>query len=149
VLFSCFVVAVGAFLYIRHPVTVNRTNAYTLTHPPQAERMNLLMTQAILWCQQGRNGLAAWMTLDRFQKLMRGAAEATLGDVDGVNWAAQTAFLTSSDGREYARKLYNAYQAHVQSLFSEDVKTDRLRLTLLPAPDEPPIYSPDCQSDIC
>ena len=91
VLFSCFVVAVGAFLYILDPVPVNTTDVYTLTHPPQAERMNFVMNQAMRWCQQSRTGLAAWMSLDRFQKLMRGAAEATLGDSGGVNWAVSYA----------------------------------------------------------
>ena len=121
VLFSCFVVAVGAFLYIRRPVAVNSTNVYTLTHPPQAERMNSLMTQAMRWCQPSRVGLAAWMTLDRFQGLMRSAAEATLGDSGGMNWAAQTAFLTSPDGHEYNRKLNSVYQSYVQSLLYSDV----------------------------
>ena len=76
VLLACFVVAVGAFLYIRQPVTVNSTNIYTLTHPPQAERMNFVMTQAMRWCQPSRPGLAAWMTLDRFQKLVESFDES-------------------------------------------------------------------------
>ena len=113
VLFACFVVAVGAFLYIRPPLTVNSTNVYTLSHPPQAERMNFIINQAMRWCQPSRVGLAAWMTLDRFQKLMRGAAEATLGDSGGINWAAQTAFLTSPGGREYNRKLNGVYESHL------------------------------------
>jgi len=117
VLLACFVVAVGAFLYIRQPVTVNSTNIYTLTHPPQAERMNFVMTQAMRWCQPSRPGLAAWMTLDRFQKLMRGVAEASRGDSGGINWAAQTAFLMSPDGLEYNRKLNSVYESHLQSLF--------------------------------
>jgi len=117
VLFACFVVAVGAFLYIRHPVTVNSANVYTLTHPPQAERMNFIMNQAMRWCQPSRADLAARMALDRFQKLMRGTAEATPGDSGGINWAAQTAFLMSPDGREYNRKLNGVYQSYVQTLF--------------------------------
>jgi hypothetical protein len=52
--------------------------------------MNLLMNEALRWCQQYR--------VDRFQKLMSSAAEATLGEYGGANWAAQTAFLQSADG---------------------------------------------------
>jgi hypothetical protein len=123
VLFSCFVVAVGACLYVRPPAVVNSTKIYTLTHPPQAERMNRLMQQAMRWCQQVRVDLVTWMTLPRFQRLMTTAAEATLGESGGINWAAQTAFLMSRDGREYARMLDGVYQAYVQSL-SADAKPE-------------------------
>jgi hypothetical protein len=115
-LFSCFVVAVGAFMFIRPPQALDSANIYNLTHPPQAARMNCLMQQAISWCKQNRPGLEAWMTLDRFQKLMHGVAESTWGMNGGRDWAAQTAFLQSEDGGEYFRKLDRSLKAYVQSL---------------------------------
>jgi hypothetical protein len=113
--------AVGACLYVRPPATINNATIYTLTHPPQAERMNRLMQQAMRWCQQVRGDLVESMTLPRFQRLMTTAAEVTLGESGGMNWAAQTAFLTSPDGREYAQRLDSVYQAYVRSL-SADAK---------------------------
>lgn len=116
VLFSCFVVAVGAYLFVRPPQALDSTNIYKLTHPPQAARMNCLMQQAINWCKHNRPGLEAWMTFDRFKGLMHGVAEATWGMNGGRDWAAQTAFFQSEDGGEYFRKLDRSLKAHVQSL---------------------------------
>jgi hypothetical protein len=116
VLFSCFVVAVGAYMFVRPPQALDSANIYNLTHPPQAARMNCLMQQAISWCKQKRPGLQAWMTLDRFRRLMRAVAEATWGMNGGRDWAAQIAFLQSEDGAEYFRKLDRSLKAYVQSL---------------------------------
>ena len=116
VLFSCFVVAVGAFLFVRPPDALDNARIYKLTHPPQAARMNCLMQQAISWCKQNRPGLEAWMTLDRFQMLMKGVAEATWGMNGGRDWAAQVAFLQSEAGDEYFRELDRSLKAYVQSL---------------------------------
>jgi len=118
VLLSCFVVAVGACLYVLPPATVNSAEIYTRAHPPQAERMNRLMQQAMRWCQQVRADLVAWMMRRRFQELMTSSAETILGD-GGVNWAAQTEFLTSADGREYNQMLDGVYQAYVRSLSAD------------------------------
>lgn len=116
VLFSCFVVAVGAYLFVRPPQALDNANIYKLTHPPQAARMNCLMQQGIGWCKQNRSSLEAWMRLDRFQMLMNGVAEATWGMNGGRDWAAQVAFLQSEAGAEYFRKLDRSLKAYVQSL---------------------------------
>ncbi|MGA2741437.1 MAG: hypothetical protein ABSG65_28885 [Bryobacteraceae bacterium] len=120
VLLSCFVVAVGACLYALPPATVDSAEIYARAHPPQAERMNRLMQQAMRWCQQVRPDLVAWMTPPRFQELMTSSAETILGD-GGMSWAAQTAFLTSTAGREYNQMLDSVCQAYVRSL-SADAK---------------------------
>lgn len=115
-LFSCFVVAVGAYLFVRPPQALNPANIYEVTHPPQAARMNCLMQQAIKWCRQNRPSLETWMTLDRFQKLMNAVAEATWGMNGGTDWAAQTEFLRSEHGVEYFRRLDSRLKAHILSL---------------------------------
>jgi hypothetical protein len=120
VLLSCFVVAVGACLYALPPATVDSAEIYARAHPPQAERMNRLMQQAMRWCQQVPPDLVAWMTPPRFQELMTSSAETILGD-GGMSWAAQTAFLTSTAGREYNQMLDSVCQAYVRSL-SADAK---------------------------
>jgi hypothetical protein len=116
VLFSCFVVAIGAYLFVRPPQALDNVSIYELTHPPQAARMNFLMHQAIFWCKQKRPGLEAWMTLDRFQRLMKGVAEATWGMNGGKDWVQQIEFLRSEDGAEYVRKLDRSLKAYIQSL---------------------------------
>lgn len=115
-LFSCFIAAIAAYLFVRPPAALDHNATYKLTHPPQAARMNCLMQQAISWCKQNRPALVLWMTLGRFQKLMEVVAEATWGANGARSWAAQTAFLQSDEGAEYLEKLDKALKAHVQSL---------------------------------
>ena len=113
VLFSCFVVALGAYLFVRPPITLDSARLYRLTHPPQSARMNSLMHQAIGWCRQNRTALEAWMTPGRFQVLMNGVAEATWGMNGGGDWAAQVAFLQSEEGSEYIRKLGRSLKTYI------------------------------------
>ena len=116
VLLACFVVGVGAFLFVRPPTALDNASIYALTHPPQAARMDYVMRHAIAWCKQNRPGLAARMTRDRFRMLMTAVAEATWGMNGGSDWAAQTAFLLSQEGSEYLKRLDENLKAHVQSL---------------------------------
>lgn len=104
---GCFVVAVGAFFFVRPPIDLARDPIDSLTHPPQAARMDRLMASTIRWCEQYNHGdLAAWMTPDdRFRKLMNGMAVAVWGMNGGVDWAAQTAFLRSEAGSDYMKRL--------------------------------------------
>jgi hypothetical protein len=116
VLLSSFVVAVGAFLFARAPSTVENGRIYKLTHPPQAARMNFIMHSAMNWCKQNRPHLQAYMTLERFQMLMRATEMATWGVNGGTDWAVQTAFLHSDEGARYISKLDECFKAHVRSL---------------------------------
>jgi len=115
-LFSSFVAAVGAFLLVCAPATVDSDRVYKLQHPPQAARMNFVMQYAIRWCTQNRRRLETWTTIARFQMLMSAAAVATWGMNGGRDWGAQTAFLQSSHGSEYVRQLEECVKAHIQSL---------------------------------
>jgi hypothetical protein len=116
VLFSCFVLAVGGFLFARPPVDVIKSNVYTLTHPPQLARLNFAMEAAISWCRQNRPALAVWMTPDRFRRLIRPGAEAIWGVDGGLRWQEQIVFLESTAGKEYFRKLGEGLKRYVVAL---------------------------------
>ena len=116
VLISTFVVAVGAFFFVRPPVALDNASVFDLTHPPQAARMNFVMENVMGWCKQNRPVLSEFMTKDRFNMLMSAAADATWGMNGGRDWGAQIAFLLSHDGSEYFKKLAECVKAHVCSL---------------------------------
>jgi hypothetical protein len=115
VLFSLFVVAVAAYLFVRPAPDLNPIDIYKLTHPPQAARMNFLMQEAIGWCSHNRPDLEAWMK-SRFQSLMRATAEATLGKGGAQVWANQNAFLKSEEGAKYIKALADGIEAYRKSL---------------------------------
>ena len=101
-LLSCFIIAVAAYLQTREPQELTTESARTLTHPPQALRMSLLMNHARSWCRQNRQALHNWLTAPMFQKLVNQTGMAMWG-VHGVErWADQIAFLITDPGREYA-----------------------------------------------
>lgn len=115
-LFSSFVIAVGAFFYVRPPAVLQDTHVCKLKHPPQAARMNYVMHNAITWAKQNRPHLAAWTTPERFRMIMSAVATATWGMNGGSDWQAQTAFLQSEDGTKYLKKLDEYRHAHIRSL---------------------------------
>lgn len=108
VLYSCFVVAMGGYLFARPPTTLERRGIYRLTHPPQSMRMNFLMQAADSWCRQKRPPLLEWMTSVRFDLLMTSAAEVAWGMNGGRDWAVQVAFILSEDGAEYRERLHES-----------------------------------------
>lgn len=113
ILFSSFVMAIGAFLLTIPPV--NLAEIYTRTHPPPAVRMDRIMHQAIHWCEQNeRTALPAYMTKERFQMIMV-VVERALGNPEH-DWHTQTAFLKSEDGLKYLKALQVLVKAHVMSL---------------------------------
>jgi hypothetical protein len=104
ILFSCFVMAVGAYFYHSTPITAAVSTVYGLTHPPQAARMNWVMLEARRWCSYYQPGLGEWMTNEHFNFLMSIVAEATWGAAGSRNWADQTEFFRSRDGAEYLQR---------------------------------------------
>jgi hypothetical protein len=116
-LFSSFVMAVGAFLYVLPPASVDPSEVYRRTHPLQAARMRWIMNNAINWCKQNnRPALATYMTVNRFQTLMLVVATATSAVNGGRDWREQTAFLKSEDGSEYLKQLTVLVKAYAQAL---------------------------------
>jgi Peptidase family M48 len=115
-LFSSFVVAVGAFLLLLPPASVDPSTIYNRTHPPQAVRMNGIMHSAISWCEQNRPALVPLMTLERFQTIMTIVYKTVSGMNGDSDWNGQTAFLKSDDGSEYSKKLRAQLRNHIQSL---------------------------------
>ena len=116
VLFSCFVIVAGAFLFSRRPVDLTREDPWVFTHPPQAARLDYLMRHSILWCKENRPALVDWMTNERFQQIMRAVAEATWGINGGLNWDAQTTFFRSERGKEYFQELSRLIDAQKAAL---------------------------------
>lgn len=114
--FSCFVIVAGAFLFSRPPVDISEENIYTLTHPPQAARLDYLMRHSINWCKENRPALVEWMTNERFQSIMRAVAEATWGMNGGFSWDSQTVFLRSDEGTTYFRDLSKRIDAQKAAL---------------------------------
>jgi hypothetical protein len=114
VLYSCFIVGVGGYLFTRPPTTLDRQVIYRLTHPPQSLRMNFLMQAADSWCRQKRPALLDWMTEDRFDKVMTTAAEVGWVLNGRKDWAAQVAFILSECGAEYRRRLHDSLKRRYQ-----------------------------------
>ena len=115
-LFSSFVIAVGTFLYVLPPASVELSEIYNRTHPLQAARMNWIMRNAMGWCVQNRPSLADWMTAHRFLMLMNEVAKATWRMNGGKEWREQISFLESDSGTEYSKKLETLVKNHVRSL---------------------------------
>jgi hypothetical protein len=117
-LFSCFVVAIGGYLFSRPPDVVDSSNIHKLEHPPQAARMDHIMRQAVKWSKASHPGLTAHITPDRFQSLMNAVGAATSEMNGGKDWSVQTAFLQSDAGCAYLKKLDESVQTFIQSLGS-------------------------------
>lgn len=115
VLFAIFVVAVAAYLFLRPAPDLDPITIYTLSHPPQAARMNFLMHEAIGWCRQNRPDLEAWMK-GQFQDLMRVTAEAVLEDRASQIWTNQNTFLKSEEGTTYIEALAAGIDAYRKAL---------------------------------
>ena len=74
--------------------------------------MRFVMEHALLWSDQNRPHLRAWMTPREFQPLMRAAANALWGPNGDASWLAQVAFLTSDAGRKYVETLDRAIDGY-------------------------------------
>jgi hypothetical protein len=105
VLVLLFVAAVGAFFFTRTPQDLSVNDPYTLTHPPQAARMNLVMKAVQAWCVQNRPQLVDWLTPQRFQELMRAVAAAVREMNGDRDWSEQVRFLQTPAGAAYFRRL--------------------------------------------
>jgi hypothetical protein len=109
-IFAAFVLAVGAYFYLRVPVAVDEVSVYKLTHPPQAVRMNYVMHIAMALAKHNREHIASKMTRDRYQMFMGVIATALHGPKGTGNWDAQNAFLLSKQGEKYMAKLDECFK---------------------------------------
>jgi hypothetical protein len=116
ILFFCFVMAVGGFFFTSKPHVIDSSNVYLCDHPPHAARMDLLMKSALRWCAENNRALAAWMTVERFNLIMRIIVQATWGMNRGQSWVEQNAFFGSEDGAEYFRRVGELMNRHLESL---------------------------------
>jgi hypothetical protein len=117
-LFSCFVIAIGGYLFSRRPDAVDNANIYKLGHPPQVARMDYIMRQVVKWSKASHPSLTGQITPERFQEIMHAVAAATF-EVNGKNdWVTQTVFLRSESGSKYLKKLDTSVQRLIQTLGS-------------------------------
>lgn len=115
-LLSSFILAVAAVLFIFPPAVFDERTLYGHTHPPQAARMNEIMKRVRKWCEQNRPRLGIWITLERFQEIMRTAEDAT-SELNGAgNWDQQTMFFSTQAGAEYFEVLHE----HVLKLMRDE-----------------------------
>ena len=115
-LFTCVVIAIGAYFLLRPVPQLNAENVYKLPHPPQPARLDSLMETAIGWCRQNRPELEKSMQAEKFNALLSSVAGVIWepDETRSQNWTSQVEFLGSSDGAEYIRKLRaskNEYRA--------------------------------------
>jgi len=115
-LLTCFVMATGAFFYHGSPVVIDASTICALSHPPQAARMNWVVTEACRWCSYNNSSLLSWFTNENFNAIMAIVAEATWGSDGSRNWADQTEFFRSENGAKYLRDLNGRWLAHRGSL---------------------------------
>ena len=106
ILLSSFILAIVAVLSVFPRDVFDKYTLSRLTHPPQAARMNEIMRNVRSWCQQNRPALGAWMTLERFQGLMRAARQAISESNVSGDWSQQTEFFLTEAGAEYFRQLH-------------------------------------------
>jgi len=115
-LLACFVLAVGTFLFVRPTKVLTPENIRTLSHPPQAARMDFIMRTAVSWCRQHRRALTDWMSPDIFDKIISTLAYVTPGADGAQGWAAQTAFLQAEIGDAYIKTLAARVDQYIQAL---------------------------------
>jgi hypothetical protein len=110
-IFGAFVLAVGAFFYLRVPDALDEVGVYALTHPPFPVRMDNVMRMAITAVKRNREHIAARMTLPRFNGFMQAIALAIHGEKGISNWDVQVAFLQSDAGIRYVNKLTECFRS--------------------------------------
>jgi hypothetical protein len=104
-LLVCFVISVCAALLLWRPMEVTEANAYELSHPPQAARMQRILLTIDMWARNSRPWIALEATLHIFPSLI-GAVEDALAPVTGAhNWEQQVGFLRTSAGERYMEAL--------------------------------------------
>jgi len=115
-LLACFVLSVGTFLFVRPTKVLTPENIHTLSHPPQAARMDFIMRAAVNWCRRNRPDLAGWIRPEVFDRIFTTLAFVTPGADGGQGWAAQTAFLQAEIGDAYMKILAARVHQYIQAL---------------------------------
>jgi len=101
-----FVVSVCAALLLWRPEQVDETNVYTLSHPPQAARMQRILLIVDMWAAEGSR---PWLALDAthhvFPTLIAGVEDALAPMTGAHNWQQQVSFLRTPAGAGYMAAL--------------------------------------------
>jgi len=109
ILLSCFILAVIGFFCVFPPSDIDRISIYRLTHPPAPVRIKYLVQVVGMWCSFNRPELQEWLNPVRLGELRRAATGAIWGTANRGAWNAQTSFLSTADGDEYDKRLFEAF----------------------------------------
>jgi hypothetical protein len=115
-LLGCFILAVIGFFCIFTPTDIDRVSIYRLTHPPAPVRIKHLVHVAGMWCSFNRPTLEEWLNPVRLGELRRTATGAIWEVADQGAWNGQVAFLSTADGDEYDRRLFETFNIQRQNL---------------------------------
>lgn len=104
-LLTFFVASVCAALLLWRPQHVDERNAYELSHPPQAARIERILLTIDMWARDSRPLLVLEAQQHRFPALTA-AIEDALAPMTGFqNWQQQVGFLRTSAGECYIHAL--------------------------------------------
>jgi hypothetical protein len=144
VFLASFVVAIAGYLFLRPPADLNEVNAYGLTHPPGATRLNFTKRQVVSWCSCYRPALEGWI-VNSFNPLM----DAVVQSIYGVSsyrevFANELAFRKSDAGKQYDATLTAEESACRKSWGNTDDEESQfieppreIQLQLIPGPNDP------------
>jgi hypothetical protein len=116
VLFSSFVMAIGAMLLVTSPPSVDFHKYRTRTHPLPAARMDWIMHHATNFCSENGKSHVVTMAKQTFQAVMVIVERAILEIRPANDWREQVAFLKSEVGSQYLRELIARVRKHVQAI---------------------------------
>jgi hypothetical protein len=120
ILLSCFILAVIGFFCVFPPSDIDGIRIYRLDHPPAPVRIKHLVQVVGMWCSFNRPALQEWLNPMRLGELRRAATGAIWGTTGRGAWSAQVAFLSTADGNEYDKRLFEAFNVLRQNLAEGD-----------------------------
>ena len=103
---ACFVVAQGAFTFLREPKPIDKDKVYWDTHPPQPVRLQLMSRYVLKFIGEFPSGVRDTMTQPRYQSLMD--AVSRLMWTNGRHaalWREHHDFLRTPEGIVYRDAL--------------------------------------------
>ena len=98
--------AVAAYMFTLRECHLSLLTAYTLSHPPPPVRLELTMTESVLWARKFPT--LGELLQRKFRALASVAARVIVGaDKASRMWTEQRAFLASQAGQAYTQALIN------------------------------------------
>jgi hypothetical protein len=70
------------------------------------------MEHAMMWCRKSHASLAGSIDGQYFANMMATIGLAVCDNLHDSHWSAQNAFMRSSEGQEYSRRLFENLRTH-------------------------------------